>query len=332
MPSSDSPKSSPYMRRMMWLAAFIVFLVAGWTAFWFWAAGELESRVQAGIATMNADGRVNCENLVVNGYPFRLGLSCSSLVAEKASEGFSMSAGALRTAAQIYAPAHVVGELDGPLRLETPLLQPLDISYGNLRASVRLGLPMPSRISAEIRQVKAALRDGEDILSAEAAEAHARQDKGNLDVSARFEGLVLAEVLSEGRTIPALNGEADGSIADGAAWLAGPRKSLRGLKGDLRALRLSPAPDASVAAAGPWSVDTTGLLDADIQVTLNNPPVLSNILATAFPEDAQQIRDVFAALASMTAPDKPGAVIPLRVIKGEAFFGILPLGVVPPLP
>ena len=71
------------MRRMMWLAAFIVFLVAGWTAFWFWAAGELESRVQAGIATMNADGSVNCENLVVNGYPFRLGLYCSSLVAEK---------------------------------------------------------------------------------------------------------------------------------------------------------------------------------------------------------------------------------------------------------
>lgn len=332
MTSSDSPQSSPYGRRIVWLGAFSVFLIAAWTAFWLWAASELESRVQAGIAAMNADGRVNCENLEVNGYPFRLGLNCSSLVVEKASEGFALSAGALRTAAQIYAPAHVVGELDGPLRLETPLLQPLGISYGNLRASVRLGLPAPSRISAEIRQMKAALRDGEDILSAETAEVHARQDKGNLDLSTRFDGLVLAEILSGGRTMPVLSGEADGFVTGGAAWLAGPRRSLRGLKGQLRSLRLSPAPDGSVAAAGPWSVDAAGLLDADIQVTLNNPPVLSKILATAFPEDAQQIRDVFAALAAMTAPDKPGAVIPLRVIKGEAFFGILPLGVVPPLP
>jgi hypothetical protein len=68
-------------------------------------------------------------------------------------------------------------------------------------------------------------------------------------------------------------------------------------------------------------------VDADLTVTIRDPKALSAILTKAFPAMADQIRTSFAGLAVMG--DNP--TLPLRISKGRAMLGFIPLGSVPPL-
>ena len=322
-----------YRRRFAWLAAAIVAAIALYSAGWYYVAGLIDGEASDVIASANRDGvRLNCENSEVKGYPFRLGLNCDSVVFEHAVEGLAFSAGAFRSAAQVYDPGFLVGELDGQARLEVPGLLPLTFDWQVLRSSVRLAEPIPSRVSVEVRRFQAAaVNDGRNrtsLFAAEEMQAHLRPNGVDLDLAASFRGLSVEESLLQGRVLPPLEGGIDVDLDNGVRWASSGSRSLRGHSGTLRQLFLSPGQDSAIAATGTFSIDAAGFVDADLAITVRDAESLAEIAVAAFPESANEIASFTASLQALGKD----AQLPLRVVKGNITYGFVELGDIPPLP
>lgn len=322
-----------YRRRYIWLIVAVVTAIALYTGGWFYVAGIIDGEASKAIASANRNGvRLNCENSEVRGYPFRLGLNCQSVLFEDAGEGVSFSAGAFRSAAQVYNPTFLVGELDGVARLEAPGLQPLTFDWEVLRSSVRLAEPLPSRVSVEGRKLRASIAGGDvnggELFAAESLEAHMRPDGAALDLAGSMSGFALDASLTGRRELPVLNGNVDLVLADGVRWAVSADKSLRGHSGTLRQLNLSPGPESSVNASGTFSVDGGGLVDAELAISVRGAEALAQTLFRAFPESEGQIASFAASLNALGDQTK----LPLRVVKGEISYGFVELGRIPPLP
>jgi hypothetical protein len=328
MATTDTKKPN-YSRRFFWLAVFIVLLFGGYSLGWFWLAGRLEAEAKAGIAAINRDGvEADCANPTARGYPFRIGLFCDSVAFSDSGQGISLSAGSFRSAGQIYDPMRLVAELDGPAMVDSARAGAFALDWQNLRASARLSTPLPQRLSLEGVQLKAATAQGAPLLAAENFQAHMRPNEQNLDLAGSFSGLALDASLLDGRKIPPLSGQSDITINDGVRLLGERVKDLRGQSGTIRELALSTGQETGVTLSGPFSVDEEGLIDARLNITIRDPRGLSAVLAEAVPEKRDQIEQAFSGLAMLgNAPS-----LPLRIAKGKATLGFIPLGQIPPLP
>lgn len=330
MPSRNRAGHS-HSRRFFWLAVFIVAAILAYTGAWFYFAREIELRTASALTRLTGSGiRAGCEEGIARGYPFRIGMFCNRVFYDNPGEGVSAEAGAFRSAAQVYAPWHVVAELDGPAMVEMRSLPPLTIGWDLLHASTRLARPLPERISVEGKAVTVSAREsGQGLLaSAEAGELHARPSGRDLDVAGLFTGLTADPSLVEGLRLPKLDGSADMTIKDGVALVRKPPTDLRGRSVTIRTLSLSNADaDAGVTLSGPLSVDGKGRIDARLNVSLRNPKEISRLLEEAFPERRDEIRTAFSAIGALG--DAPS--FPLRIERGKAYLGFIPLGRIPPL-
>ena len=328
MPSSDRKKPN-YSRRFFWLGVFIVVLFGGYSLGWFWLAGRLEAEAKTTITALNRDGmEADCVNPTARGYPFRIGLYCDSVAFSDAAQGISLSAGSLRSAGQIYDPMRLVAELDGPASIDSARAGVFSLDWENLRASARLSTPLPRRLSLEGVRLKAATAGGAPLLAAENFQAHMRPNEENLDLAGSFSGLALDASLLDGRKVPPLSGQSDITINDGVRLLGERVKDLRGQSGTIRELALSTGEETGVTLSGPFSIDDAGLIDARLNITIRDPRGLSAVLAEAVPEKRDQIEQAFSGLAMLgNAPS-----LPLRIAKGKASLGFIPLGQIPPLP
>ncbi len=330
MTSSDTKKPS-YSRRIMWLAVFVVLLFGGYSAGWFYLADRLQSEAARGIADLNRDGvTAECANLTVRGFPFRIGLYCDSLGYEDKGRDLYAAVGSLRSAAQIYQPTKAVAELDGPLRMSAPGIMPLWLDWDSLRASVRIATPLPERISVATDGLSG-MTDPEDgdpvsLFSAGKAEMHLRPNGADLDWAGNFTELEIDPGIVGGRTLPVLDGSGDATVKDGVALVRSGARGLRGRSAEIRALDLSSG-DGGVSVSGPVSVGADGLIDASLTIKLRNPPAVSALLVGAFPEAKSQIESTMAGLAMLGGEPS----LPLRIVRGRATFGFIPLGNVPPV-
>ncbi len=331
MPSSEVRKPN-YARRFFWLAVFIMFLFGAYSAGWFYLADRVKKVSEAAVASLNRDGATaECTNLEVRGYPFRLGLFCDSLGYEDARRNIAATAGSLRSAAQVYAPRRIVTELDGPLRTAVPGMPPLWLDWDKLRASARIAEPVPERLSVEAEglsgQTDPEDEDPVSLFSAERAEGHLRPNGADLDAALSFTNLQIDPAAVAGRTLPVLSGGLDATLKDGVRLIETNARSLRGQSGTIRNLDLSTGPESSIALSGPFTVGADGLIDADLMVTVQDPRGVAAALAGAFPEARRQITAGFAGLAALgNVPS-----LPLRITKGRAVLGFIPLGEIPPL-
>jgi hypothetical protein len=306
----------------------VVLLFGGYSAGWFYVADLLKQETQAAIAEISEGGaRAECANPAVRGFPFRFGLYCDRVAFADASRGVGLTAGGFRSAAQVYDPTRVVAEVDGPARVELPQIAPLDLEWQGLRASARLAEPLPERLSVEGRTLTAKLAADKPLGSLVSFEAHMRPNDGDLDLAARFAGLALDPAAVEGRRLPALSGQADLSITGGAGLAASGAGSLRGRAGTVRTLSLTAAPDIEVTVSGPFSIGHDGLLDAELTLSLRDPGGLATLLGNAFPEARQQIATSLSGLAAL----RPKPALPLRIVRGRAMLGFIPLGDIPPI-
>lgn len=328
--SSSQQQQSKSSRRFLWLALFIVVLFGGYSIGWFWFAGRAEREVQQQIAQLNRDGvTVDCVKPEIKGFPFRIGLFCDRVEYENTALKISASAGAFRTAAQIYQPMRAVLELDGPLRITARNLPQLQFDWELLHASARIANPLPERLSIEIRKLagEAEYSDSapQPLFTAENVQTHLRPNGENIDIAGTFAGLAVDPQVTDGRKLPPLDGSIDGSLNNGVGLVRGGEKSLRGQSGTIRTMTLTSGGNTGASLSGPWSIDADGLLDATLRVTIQNPRELSRILSDAIPEQRQQIETAFAGLAIFgNAPS-----LPLRIVKGRATLGFIPLGMVP---
>lgn len=324
-----APKQPNYGRRIKWLGAFVALFVALYSGGWLYAAHLIETKTVAALDKMRAKGlTADCASPTARGYPFRIGLFCDHVEYGDPVHAVSASAGAFRSAGQIYDPLHLVAELDGPAKATVPDFGDVALDWKRLHASVRLADPLPTRASVEGGAFVATTGDGRPLVSADSFEGHMRPNEGNLDLAFRLGGLAIDPALIEGRSVPALSGDGDISVKDGVRLVVDEVEDLRGQSATIRALSLSLGGAGAVALAGTVAVDENGLIDADLTLGVREPKALAAALATAFPESRRQIEQGFAGLAILG--DQPS--LPLKIVKGKASIGFIPLGTIKPLP
>lgn len=315
---------------MLWLAVAVVAVIGLYSAGWHVAAKRLEQEVRTAIDALNRDGRrASCESAQARGYPFRIGIFCRSVLFEDAARGMGLKARAFRSAAQVYNPFHVIGELDGKATLQVPGLNALDLDWTSLRASARLAQPLPERVSLEATALDVRPDEPGDaaprFASAQRLELHFRPAGADVDLAARFAGLRIAPEFFDDAVMPALQGLVDVQVVDGAARpdLSDPR----GRSATIRTASVSVDEETGVTVTGPVSVGDDGLVDAQLQVTLRNPARIGELLAALMPERRQEIELSVSGLSAMG--ETP--TLPLRIVRGEVSLGFLSLGSIPPL-
>lgn len=102
-----------------WLFAPFVLLglvVVAWSAAWFLIRDRVETEIDGLLARESALGREwDCAGRRIGGFPFRIEISCQTLVFTR-GDGTSFSLGRSLVTAQVYQPRHAIFEIAGPLR------------------------------------------------------------------------------------------------------------------------------------------------------------------------------------------------------------------------
>ena len=153
MASRERPARG-YSRRFAWLAIAIVAVIGLYTAGWFYMASLLDAEAGKAIARIERDGGVAlCANREARGYPFRIGLFCDRIGVTDAKGNVEVRGEGLRTAAQVYDPFRIIGELDA-LHIGYPGRQPgVSASASDMRFSASVAQPLPERASITMRAI-----------------------------------------------------------------------------------------------------------------------------------------------------------------------------------
>lgn len=148
-------------RRPLWpvfvMPALVVVAAIGWSAFWFYAASQVDHQVDAWRAREAKAGRVyDCGKRSVAGFPFRLEVTCENASVTLVSQTAHGAADAPVTArlgkilviGQIYTPGLLIAEFTAPATLaargEPPAMQ---VNWATARSSIE-GLPgIPQRVA-----------------------------------------------------------------------------------------------------------------------------------------------------------------------------------------
>jgi hypothetical protein len=149
-------------RRPLWplfiMPVLVVVAAVAWSAFWFYAASQVDKSVDAWRAREARSGRVyDCANRSVAGFPFRLEVRCSgvsvaltSQTAGQAAAQMPVSArlGEILVVAQVYDPKLLIAEFTSPAVLsDGGKLPSMVVNWSKARSSV-VGLPgIPQRAS-----------------------------------------------------------------------------------------------------------------------------------------------------------------------------------------
>jgi hypothetical protein len=152
-----APRRRPLWRLFI-MPALLVVAAAAWSAFWFYAASQVDVRADAWRAQEAKSGRVyDCARRSVAGFPFRLEVRCDgasvslkSQTAEQAAAQAPMTArlGEILVVAQIWDPKLLIAEFTAPATISDRSLQPsMIVNWSKARSSV-VGLPaVPQRAS-----------------------------------------------------------------------------------------------------------------------------------------------------------------------------------------
>jgi hypothetical protein len=148
-----APRRRPLWRLFIAPVLLVIAAIA-WSAFWFYAASQVDVQAEAWRAREAKSGRVyDCAKRSVAGYPFRLEIHCDdasvSLVSQTAGAQAPVTAklGEILVVAQVYDPKLVIAEFTSPATISDRGGGPLVVSWSKGRSSV-VGLPdVPQRAS-----------------------------------------------------------------------------------------------------------------------------------------------------------------------------------------
>jgi hypothetical protein len=152
-----APRRRPLWRLFI-MPVLLVVAALAWSAFWFYAASEVDVKADAWRAQEAKSGRVyDCAKRSVSGFPFRLEVRCNGAsVALRSQTAGQAAAQASFTAkldeilvvAQVYDPKLVIAEFTAPATIADRGQQPsISVNWSKARSSV-VGLPdVPERAS-----------------------------------------------------------------------------------------------------------------------------------------------------------------------------------------
>src|SRR5712672_2524979 len=142
---TPAPRRRPLWRLFI-MPALLVVAAAAWSAFWFYAASEVDVKADAWRAQEAKSGRVyDCAHRSVAGFPFRLEVRCdgasvslSSLTAEQAATQappITARLGEILVVAQVYDPKLLIAEFTAPATVPDHGRQPSLIVNGSTSPS-----------------------------------------------------------------------------------------------------------------------------------------------------------------------------------------------------
>jgi len=153
-----APRRRP-LWRLFFMPVLLLIAAVAWSAFWFYAASEVDVKADAWRAQEAKAGRVyDCARRSVAGFPFRLEVRCDgvsvSLVSQTAGDAaasqppITARLGEILVVAQIYDPKLLIAEFTAPATISDSSGQnAMSVNWRTARASV-VGLPaVPQRVS-----------------------------------------------------------------------------------------------------------------------------------------------------------------------------------------
>jgi hypothetical protein len=271
-------------RRYLALLVVVVALVAGWSAFWKYAAGQAAGLIAEWRAREAVAGRVyGCGSQSIAGYPFRIEVTCAPASAEFLNfvPPLDVKLPRILIAAQIYQPTLLISEFDGPVAIGDPGKTPEFEANWRLGQSSVSGLPSaPERISLVFDgpRLDHLAGDKRDVwLKADHLEVHARMAEPSADGKVGIETALRLEQAS----IPALHPAAaepldaviDTVLRGVKDFAPKPfRQRLRELQAGGGRIEVTQARvaqgDILAVGAGALSLNASGRLDGQIRVTI----------------------------------------------------------------
>jgi hypothetical protein len=187
-----APRRRPLWRLFI-MPILLLIAAAAWSAFWFFAASQVDARADAWRAQEAKSGRVyDCAKRSVAGFPFRLEVRCDgasvtllSQTAAQAATQAPMTAqlGEILVVAQVYDPKLLIAEFTAPATISDRGQQTsMIVNWSKAHSSV-VGLPaVPQRASitfddASVNRVDGAVQA--PLAGAKHVELHGRLAEGS---------------------------------------------------------------------------------------------------------------------------------------------------------
>ena len=152
-----APRRRPLWRLFI-MPVLVLIAALAWSAFWFYAASQVDAKADAWRAQEAKSGRVyDCARRSVAGFPFRLEVRCDgasvALLSQTAGQAAAQTPvtaklGEILVVAQVYDPKLLIAEFTAPATIADRGLEPsMTVNWSKARSSV-VGLPaIPRRAS-----------------------------------------------------------------------------------------------------------------------------------------------------------------------------------------
>ncbi|MBX5106228.1 DUF2125 domain-containing protein [Rhizobium lentis] len=335
--SSRSGSSQTGSGKKFWLlGGGVLLVIALYTAAWFYAASALKTTVLKAIAPGNQAGvRGECADIEFRGYPFRIGLFCSKIDVDDNVNGVSATFGALRSAAQVYAPGHIMWELDSPAEIRTGNGFSISAQWANLQSSLATRLKGIDRSSTVIEGLKATAVSsltGQTIsFDAAHTEIHLRQNGTDLDGAISVQDANTA-IKDWPQIFPKLSASIDLTVAGKAGLIDGSDPNgLNGSAGELRRIVADIGDGKVMTLTGPFSFDEQGFLSGKFKLEIERLGPWGDSLKQTFPDIASTVNTATKMLKAL-AGGSDKVSVDLIVDHGDATVsGFIPLGKIPPI-
>ena len=287
---TPAPRRRPLWR--LFIVPVLVLIAAlAWSAFWFYAASEVDAKADAWRAQEAKSGRVyDCAKRSVAGFPFRLEVRCDgasvALVAQTAGQAATQAPltarlGEILVVAQVYDPKLLIAEFTAPATISDSRGAPsMSVNWRTARSSV-VGLPaVPQRASIVFDDAEIDRAGGSvpvPLARAKHVELHGRLAEGSGPDHPVIETVLQIEGGSVQEVHPLLAQPFD---ADVRALLSGLKdfspkpwperfRELQAAGGHVEIVQSRIAQGDLVAvAAGTLGLSVNGRLDGELQMTV----------------------------------------------------------------
>lgn len=343
MSSSKSLFSHGMAKWGLFMGLLFVVWFGGWFVFASWADGKVGETI---VRLKDRGSEIDCQNRDMRGFPFRIGVHCEQLRVFDRRGDLVVESGALRTAAQLYAPGKMVAELDGPFTayprgIETKAIwtQMRAFVDGNFSGGFDLASLNFAGLDATIGRARTQISQGA---------VHARPTpedaaKNRLAQS----GLDLAINLTDAKTtapnglaIPSATLRLDAVLENGYRNLVLGRMPLRslvsqGFEVEFRNVDLTTGDGGRLALSGPLQLHEDGTVSGDVAIGVDNPKAVGAWAGKINPRLTRYVASIGQAVAGMGRPAKFGGTdlraITVKIRRGEIKLGFIKLGEIPPL-
>jgi hypothetical protein len=283
-----APRRRPLWRLFI-APVLLLIAAAAWSAFWFYAASQVDVKADAWRAQEAKSGRVyDCASRSVAGFPFRLEVRCDgasvslrSQTAAATQAPITAELGEILVVAQVYDPKLLIAEFTAPATISDRGQQPsMVVNWSKARSSV-VGLPaVPQRASIvfddpEINRFNGSLQA--PLAHAKHIELHGRLVEGSALDHPVIETVLKIEGGSVQEVHPLLTEPFD---ADVRTMLSGLKdfspkpwpvrfRELQAAGGHVEIVQSRIAQGDLVAvAAGTLGLSPQGRLDGELQMTV----------------------------------------------------------------